>query len=747
MSTMVYLSWAGADCLRILHKLQPISDCQIETKDTLQHFSTDLEDQLADLWTAINEREDLLEDLVHKKQNEDAELAWMLQHDVQVKERELIEQADQLQKSEQLLEQRQGLIDELRDEIADLERDQAKSMQMADRLEQLRTQHEELEKEAAAKTALVVELQAKLQESKSMVTSQTEDHEKKTEALHKLIDEQVARAKEAQVQAVENAQCETLREMNNIKTDIENRLNHALEQRATLQKELDAAKAHVSTLEKDANLHTEKMAFLEAELEKAKSADTGLREDAKQRDEAHRAELKEQSERVKSLQSEVANWEQKFDNLTSNARAYDKAAFIVLRNLKQWTQQHAVVQELASEMAKGQSEDQQRVDSRFEPLMEMHLLQKAVMRYCQDQEAAVSALTRVCQDDNDDESITDATAGLSLGPGLAESQHLGEASKSLAEAVLDKARRVTLRSPTEIAPHPRPPSVNTEQERRRMADPPKSIMKTVPYNIPAAISAPNSKQQFVQGEELQQFAKGGRRSNNRDVSKEESKMQSRGAFKSSLVQGGTMLNHGPYNRPVARSNGRLEGSVDVTMRGSTQKPASSVEAPGQRGEVRLIDSRKHQEAFGPNQGISRKRTKRTNTTTPAISTPRPSQPEGSVEDPPTAPRKRNQKIVDAQPASPSCASQFSQAVHRSQTLAGMLGKTQGTGPQSSRMSSGAACGKHLQGHSQGPPSLFYQHRHSGNEGEDSQDSIALSQDALDRSEASLLMARRFSGMP
>lgn len=740
------------DCSkRILGKLNPIMDSHMETKDTLENFSTNLEDKLADLWTAIDEREDLLEELVQQKQHEDAGLAWMLQGDLQVKESELLEQSEQLRIMQQALEQRQGMIDGLRDEIAELERYQAKNMEQSERLGQLRTQHEKLKEEAMAKTALVVELQTQLQESKSTTSSQIQEHTKKIESLQKLIDEQTAKAKAAQIQAVDNVRRETLQEMNQTKNGIENRLNHALEQRATLQRELDAAKAHVSALEKSANCQTQKLALLETELQNIKSADIELREDAEKKDNAHRTVLEEQSECVRNLQAELTIWEKKFDKLTSDARAYDKAAVIVLKSLKQWTQQRTTVSELASEMASARGKDQQTVDNRFKPLMEMFLLQKALMQHCQDQEQTVNAFSRSRQSQLDNANTTGATADLSLVAGLVGSTNLDQGSTTLAQTLLNQARRVTLRSPEELAPHARPPSVHTEQERRRKADPPKSIMKAVPYKISSGILPPNARQQLSQkGDGMQQRINGWRRSDSRDASSGTPKLQPRETLEESIVQGGTMLNHGPYNRPVVRSNSRLNGPVSAKATGSTQVPSSSLEGLEEGGDARLVvaDSRKRREAFGQIEDLSRKRAKRAIMAAPTTSTPRPSSPQGIVEDAPTAPRKRNHINVDTQPASPIRISQSSQATHGSQIMAGMFSsKNRRATQQPSCMPSGIQGGKSSHNDSQDPLSLLNQRTHPGSGGQDSQDPITFSQDTLDRSEASLSMTRRFSLMP
>lgn len=733
-----------ANCSRrILEKLKPILDSQTETKETLQHFMTDLEEKQTHLWTAINEREDLLEDLVRERQDENAEVASMLQHDLQAKEEEFVEQSQRLEEMEETLAQRQGVIDGLRDEIADLERDQARDIEQSDRLEQLRARHEELEEEAKAKAALVVELQAELHESKLTIKTQTQEYKKKTESLQQRMDEQMAKAQAAQIQAVEKAQRETLQEVNKTKTEFENRLNQALEQHARLQQELDAAKAHVLALEEDCDHHGQKMVRLETELEDARSEDAGMQEEAKKKDEAHRAALKENSELVTKLQTELTGWEKKFRNLLSNAQAYDKAAFVVLRHLKQWTQQNTVIQDMASEISKSQGEGiRQRFDSRFKPLVELEILQRAVMKYCQDQGKAVDALTRLHQSHLDDaESLTYATADLSLAAGLAEN------STMLAEALLDGARHVTLRSPAEMSPHPRPPSVNTEQARRRTASPPKSIMKAVPYDIASGIFPSIAKEQSSQEEEeeMQQRTNGHRRPVVREVLSEESKSRTRGAFRGTLVQGGTMLNHGPYNRPVARSNNRPDLPVDATRPGSSLIPASSMEDL-KEGDIRGLstDSRKRQEAFGQDQSIASKRTKRTPTDKGAISTPRLSPSQESVKDVPTAPRKRNQRSLGVQSASPIRTFKSSQAAHRNQNAAGLPSKDQGTALRPLRKPSG---GDSSRSDSQELPNHLCQRRQSGPGNEDSQESMTFSQDAFGEDETSLSLTRRFSGMP
>lgn len=706
-------------------------DSQTETKDTLQQFTTDLEDKLADFWIGINEREEVLEDLVRQKQNEHSELALMLQNDLQAKEQELIEQSQQLLETEETLESYQDEVETMRQEIAELERDQAKSLEEADRLKELREKHNKLEEEASARIVLVLELQNKLEESKSTMTAQTEEHNKKTESLQKLMDDQLARAQTAQEQAVEQAQHQALQEMSKTKAVFENRLNHALEQRATLQKELDAAKARVSTLTKESDCRAETMAQLQMELEKANTRDTGMVEDSKQKDEAHRAALQEQAQRVGNLESELENWQKKFDNLTSSALAYDKAAFVVLTSLQKWTHKHTAIRELASEMAKNPGEDQQAVDSRFGYLAEMHVLQKAIIKYCSDQDQVVDALRRLRQDHNDDANFTEAT-------------------RQMATALLDRARRVTLQIPAQMSPHHRPPSVNTEQERRRTAGPPKSIMKAVTYDISSGILPPTATQPLSQDdEEMSQRANSRKRLMGRDVLSEQSKNQPRGAFQGGIVQGGSILNRGPYNRPVARSNKGLDGTADAGDQGSSQESAASLEGHVDGHDVlgAPADNRKRREAFGQNQESSDKRLKRAKVAKSTVSTPRPSSPQGVGEFPPTAPRKRNQRGVLAQSASPIRASQLPRTGYRSQGAADGSSNGQSAFLRPPWIPLGPRSGYFSQNNSQDSLSLFPKRRQSEAGGEESQESITLSQDALGSGEASLPVVRRFSLMP
>lgn len=702
---------------------------------------TDVEEKHTGLWAAIQEREELLNEFVRERREESTELAAMLQHDLQTKEEELVEQSQYLQDMEETLAQRQDVIDGLRDEIADLERDQAKSMEQSDRLEQLRAKHEQLEGEARAKAALVVELQTKLHETKSAATSQTDEYKKKTESLQQRMNEEVARAQAAQAQAVEKAQRETLQEVNKIRTEFENRLHHARGEGAMLQNELETAKARVLALETDSNGHGQEMARLKTELETAKSKDAGTREEAEKKAEAHRVALEKQSELVNDLEKNLTTWKQNFGNLASNAKAYDKAAFVILGDLKKWTQQNPAIQELASEMSKSQDKGRrQRLDSQFKALVEMEILQRAVMDYCQEQAKVVDALAKPSQGHNDAaESLTHATADLSLAA------HRAGNSTRLAEALLN--RRVTLRSPAQMSPHPRPPSVNTEQTRRRTASPPKSIMKAVLYDISSSISPPSIAQQQAaqeeedeEDEEMQQRTIGHRRSVGRQVLSEELKSRPRAPFRGSLMHGGTMLNRGPYNRPVARSNKRADVPVDATGADSSQIPTSAVGDLREDDTCTLpVDGRKRQEASGQDQNVANKRAKRAPTTKEATFTPRLSPSRGSAEDDPTAPRKRNLRSSNVQLASPMRTSQLSQAAHRSQNAAGLPSKVQGNGLRSSRRLSS-------QSDSQDPQSLFYQHLQSEPGNEESQESMAFSQDTLGNSQVSLAMPRRFYGL-
>lgn len=731
---------------RIIDKLNPILDSQVETMVTLQRFSKELEDNMADLWTAIHEREDLLEDLVHEKQRENAELVLSLQQDVQAKESELLEQSRLLQDMNEALEQRQGMTEELRNDIAELEENQASYLEQSGHLERLGAECEKLKAEAAEKNAHVEQLRNKLQESKSLMESQTQEHNQKTESLRRLMEEQIARAHTAQVHAVEHAQREALHEMNKTKTDFENRLSHALEQRAALQEELNNAKVQALALEEDSNCHAEKLAVLETELEKVRSEGSDTREDAKQKDEAHRTILEEQLKRVEDLESQLAVREKKFDNLAANARAYDKAAFAILCSLRKWSENHTTIQELASEMVQSKCNERQKIDSRFRSLWEMQILQKAIMKHCQNQEKAVGMLTDLHQDISDGATPAGAIAESMAPPSVLGSSHVSRNWKTPDDTLLDRARHVTLRSPAETGPHPRPPSVNTEQERRRAAEPPKSIMKAVAYSISSGILLPNSQQQSSQrGDETrqQQHNPGRARLTGQDTSTEKPRLQPRENSKKDMTQDRTMLNHGPYNRPVARSNGRQNDPVDAALNGESQAPTSCLEAPGEAdGRPLIASSRKRQEASEQPQDGPKKRFKWHAMT---ISTPRIAIQD--AENLLAAPRKRKQSSVDRQPRSPSRTSQLRQASHPNQFAGDVPNNGPDTALQPSRRPSGTKFSDVTKDGNKDHLGSHHQRRQSILEDQVSEDLVVVSQDVQGISPASLPMARKFSAMP
>lgn len=708
----------------LLGKLEPILDSQLENRASLESLSSGLREYIDHLWAALQDREDILEENVEQRQAENEKHIDMLHQKLQSKEQECAQQSQLLFYSEAAVRDRQSAIDKLQAEISELEQTQANSVAQSELMESLRKDQAKLKEDAAGKAAQVSELQTRLQESRVAIEAEGKKHQRVTEELQKLIDQKVVEAQAAQVQAVEAAQRDALLKMNQVKADIDERLSQALEERGTLQRELDEAKEKISTMRYEFSSNSAKINHLEKELETSETKTTKVREDMDQKIEEHQKSREHQLKVIEDLQCQLANTNKKFSNLAENAQAYDKAAKLVLQSLVQWTQDYAEVRQIVSELANNKNGVMsEEIDPRFQPLIQIQLLQKAVIQYCQAQKQAA-------------ETLSGGPDSVKARPPAAAS--LNFAPKATMDSILDRIRRVMIRSPSRNAPSPRPPSVQTEQERRRTADPPKSIMKY----------ASNFQQQ-----EAEDQPSSGLSIRRHSIHSDSRDAHQQGKPKES-VEGSTMnrsvvLNRGPYNRLVAGSNARFEKSTTENV--SPQNDILDDDGTTEREAMPKEDS-KRKALTTQEPETSRKRARITTTKKPHLSTPHTSPPESNAangsdfEHIPHAPRKTGQRSIvgDEQPSSPIRSSQLSQDNSQRHTVTVTSGSVQsGIRHRSMEGRMPFVRGISLNG-SQDPLALFHQRRRStstrGNE--DSQDSTAQDVEAQDQ--ALLSMSRRFT---
>lgn len=638
---------------RILDKLETIITSQMGTKASLQEFFVGFEENTADCWAALEDREDLIEEFIEQRKDENIKLIRVLRDKINMKERESKEQSDKLSQMEKTVIQHQAVIDDLRQEIAELEREGAGIPTKSDCLDHLHTQHEKLKEEVAAKTAKVSELQKKLEESNSAVSLESEKQKRNAEELRNLIEQQEARAHTAKVQAVEAARCEALAEVNKVRAEIEARLGNVLDERTKLQQELRAARANILAMEMEGSQGIKKIDLLQKDLEKSKADAIRIREDANQKDMAQQAAMQQQLDSIGNLQSRLESCETKFRNLSANVQAYDKAAILMLSGLKQWAHNYTPIRKLASHLEKRQDGGYDGIDPQFKSLIQMNILQKAVMQYCQAQMDATDAHSGVGEG-IDRPIVGSTTVKMCFRPGTLSSSHTDKTSKPLPNDLLDQARSVTVQSPVTNASSPRPPSVQTEQERRRTADPPKSIMKPVHFNVSKGIFQPDVDERWAwEGDETQQEVIIGRNSSFNNPSGERQEMVSPKSVKGGALRHVSMLNHGPYNRPVARSNARLNIPAATTSRIPSKRFRTLSEGIEEQIETDLVavDDKKRKSVID--------------------------------RDPDTPRKKKSSKRTDGQLTSPIRDSQRAQNTDQHRTVTGVTTKTQCTTKQPS----------------------------------------------------------------
>lgn len=642
----------------LLGTLEPVLDSQLETKASLQSMSSGLCEYIDQLWAALQDREDVLEESVGQRQAENERHINMLHQRLQSKEQECTNQSQLLFYSEATVRERQSTIDRLQAEISEMEQNQANSSVQIELMECLREEQAKLKQDSAGKAAQVTELQTQLQESKLAAETEGKKHQMATEELQKLIDQNNSEAQAAQVQAVETAQRDAFLKMNQVKADIEERLSQALEERATLRKELYEAKQRISTVENEFSSSSEKSNHLEKELEASEIKKAKSREEMDQKMKEHHKDREHQLKLIEDLQSQLTNANKKFSNLAENAQAYDKAAKRVLNGLVQWTQDYVEVRQIASELSKNKEGVlSEEIDPRFKPLIQLQLLQKAVVQYCQSQKQAAEMLSG---GDAEDQARIPTAASLPLAP------------KATMDRILDRIRRVIIRSPSSNSPSPRPPSVQTEQERRRTADPPKSIMKY----------ASKFQQQQDEDDSIPELPVL-RYSIRSDSTDAQQQGKSKESIERKMVSRNVILNRSPYNRLVAGSHARFD--LSTTGKRSPQHKKLDGDGATERESTPKEDS-KRKGRVAQETDTSRKRAKSTAAGKKLhVSIPHTSPPEtdagcgSDFEHVPHAPRKTGHRSLmgDEQPSSPIRSTQLPQGSSQRRTVSVTSGGVRG----------------------------------------------------------------------
>ncbi|KUI69489.1 hypothetical protein VM1G_05222 [Cytospora mali] len=693
----------------IIHELQEsnekiyasIMECvlgsQTETQAGVQKLSDVIEDYMEDFWMKLEDREDILTELLEQTKAENEELETHLQ----LKEEECSSLFERLSQTEAIVQQREKELTALREEIAEVEQAQADDIEEVARANMLRQEYQKVKEDLVAKATLASELQSRLHESELALTTQCQEHSKSIEKLHKLLQQREEEALAAQRAAVEIARQEVMCDMIKAKETIQTLLNQTKEERATLQDELNAARQKISSMEEEDRRGSAIVRTLESELQAAQSQAVSLGEKASQNDIEHQRVIEQHSKLIRDLEDKLSVKEQAVAHLSKDAHDYDEKAQKVLGGLKQWAQENQAVKDFASELEKAEHGNFDSINPKFKPLFEIETLHRAIFQYCQAQEKPASSAMNLhngSERRNGQQQTARAKVMTDCPP---SSPPRTIPPSTMAGRILDQIRRVTIRSPSGIMSSPKPPSVQTEQTRRRTAGPPKSIMKVSTCSTSLITDDDKEKQgrcgeeeyysgrslftgrtygrstsaaelrqeEVVREPELPSRGSFGRRTYGRPVTavkplQEEEEAQEPAEVGRVLSRG--IFNRGPYNRLV-------EGT-----RSQYHKIKSAVEDPSGQdtntGEVHLAqEPRKHQPVFSHETEMSRKRVKTDNkrekslVLTPHSPTEQQTEQE-QVMSVPSAPRKPHRTaIVGSEPSSPIRIPLIAQNKYASQT--------------------------------------------------------------------------------
>ncbi|KAJ4393696.1 hypothetical protein N0V93_002911 [Gnomoniopsis smithogilvyi] len=591
----------------ISEKLEPINAAQVHAKTSLDALTSGVEACMNDVWEELDERQTMLETLYLKQEAGREERVGALQRDMKELEKDLAHQDQLLLQSEQDLQQREATIAKLQLDIADLAKNKEQTLAELNQMDQLREDYAKMTEEAACRASLASDLENKLQETTTQLVREEQDHQKHIEELQRLMEQQVADAIAAQVEAVEAAQQDAMVKMNETKAGIDARLAQALKERATLQNELDEAKLKMIEMEAESSRISGTATDLKKELQSSRAEVAKGKQTANLKDAEQQTAIDQQLKLIHELRTKLANAEGSFNTLCNNTKSYDRAAQTILRSMQDWTKNYATIIANFRDLKKNVNKDAilKDINSKLRPLVELQLLQTAVSEYCQTQKEAAQLLS--------EDSATAKTA-TSVLPSL------GSVSMA-AGRLVDRMRRVTVMSPASNASSPQPPSVRIEQERRRIEEQPKSILKLVP-------------QIQHDGED--------------DARREEDARRE--------LLSNTSINRGLYNRPVAgrkSQTGQLVASLSQRTP-STLSGSDGAVARGAGNAPGIKRKQSSEQEPGTAEGRSVKRKALANSMVGFSSPPEYAKNQPDLDPVPCAPRKAGWKdmVEEEQPSSP-----------------------------------------------------------------------------------------------
>lgn len=708
---------------------------QTEIQANLQKLSDAVEDYMEDFWMKLEDREDVLTELLEQTQADNAQL----QADVQLREDECNVLLGRLEEADAATRQREKDLENLKNDIVELEQAQANDMEQAARAKLLHEDCEKLKVDIAARVAVAHDLETRLQQSQAARLNETEQHKRHTQELQHLMEQRDKAAQAAQEAAVEVTRQEVTRDMDIAKEKISTLLKQAEVEISTLKDELKAAKKQVSVVEETNKRSDTTVDTLRLELKTTQAEAKRLGEEANEKDGEIQKAVERSSKRVADLEAKVARKEKEIAQLSEDAQTYDNQVQKALDSLKEWTKSHQDVKGFISELGKAQDGHLDGIDSKLRAVLEIDMLHHAIFRYCQAQGMTVPV--------GDQGTAEEPTAGEDIWADLPPSSPQGRIPpKNLATRVLDQvSRRVTIRSPVQSATSPIPLSVSAEQEHRRSANPPKSIMKASSQGTTIEDEDLAELRAAAQSSSLPSRGFFGRRTYKKPALAKQSPQQDEERreqdFQDKATFTRTEFTRAPYNRPVSGIKNRIESvgigdgnPIGREPRKRKQADHGKIGLPSKRISV---DSEKEKE--GPGPFIHH------------LSPPERQMSKGDeFQVPPSAPRKKTRKNSNilGELDSPVRSFYFTQAVSTAQREAkgkalnhrGIKEATSG-GPKASFV---PRANSNSQDASQGSQSLDYPRRRSSGQDEDSQNSITHSQQVTREPAETPYRARRFT---
>ncbi|KAJ0109858.1 hypothetical protein J7T55_004408 [Diaporthe amygdali] len=696
--------------------LKPVLNSHTEAQTNLQKLSDAVEDYMEDFWMKLEDREDVLTELLEQTKADNAQL----EVELQLRADERNDLLTSLEQARATLQQREKDLVDLKDEVAELEQAQADDLGHAARANSLLEECDKLKVDVAAKATIARGLEYRLQQSQAALLEETQKHERHTQELRKLMEQSEEAARTAQETAVEIARQEVIRDTDLAKERIDTLLKKAETESNSLKKELNAAKQQISTVEEANRRDSATVDELRAELETAQAETTRLGGEASEKDKEIQEAFDRNAKHIQDLQEKIARKEREFSQLSEDAQKYDKQVHKVLDSLKTWANGRQAIKGFVSELEKAQNGDLDNVDPKLRPFLEIDVLHRAIFQYCLAQGQSAQDGER----DTADESNTDKDIWADLPPSSPPERIT---PVNLAARVLDQV-------------------LSAEQERRRSANPPKSIMKSGSQGSILGNEDLAEPRMPAQSFSVPSRGSFGRRAymppDNKDIARQQDDEPRQEELQERTSSVRSNFSRASYNRPVS---------------GINPQPDSGITRHGTRfgRELQKRKQADQQKAESPSKRTKKKSDEEESVLQKHHSSPPERQVNQGNEFPvaPSAPRKRSRKNTNLlrDSISPVRSLHFTQNVPSREIETPVLRRND-IGARDVTLSGlkallASKTKMDSQDSSQDPQSLYYQRRRSSQQNEDSQDSITHSQGVRGDLVGPPIRTRRFTMGP